>query len=77
MLRRALAPRLAAMAKTRVLKYASPSPSRQFGAPGPFSLTYYANLRGRYAASGRMGGSLRFRPINLCAPYASRETYVR
>ncbi len=118
MLRAAKAPDLRAIAEARVPKYASPSRSHEPRAPQPPSLTYYANLRGRYAASGRMagalrpgqptarpfsrlparkgalasallnlraryaasgrmGGSLRFRPINLCAPYVSRETYVR
>ncbi|GAA6487483.1 hypothetical protein K270103H11_00500 [Gordonibacter urolithinfaciens] len=138
MLRAAEAPGLRGIAEARVPKYASPPRSHESRAPQPPSLTYYANLRGRYAASGRMagalrpgqptcaavfapaarrppcgrpaaalpwfsrlparkgalasallnlraryaasgrmGGSLRFRPINLCAPNVSRETFVR
>ena len=40
-LRRALAPDLAAIPRTRVPKYASPSRSPRSPAPGPFSLTYF------------------------------------
>lgn len=47
-LEKAEGPRRPALARWRRLAYAtyaSPSPSRQFGTPGSFSLTYYANLR--------------------------------
>ena len=43
-LRRAGAPRLRAMPKACVPKYAALSPSHEFGAPQRPSLTYYANL---------------------------------
>ena len=38
-------PALARWRRLAYATYASPSPSRQFGTPGSFSLTYYANLR--------------------------------
>ncbi len=54
MLRPPMAPDLAAMPRARVPRYASPSPSPRSRAPWPPSLTYYADLRARFALSAKL-----------------------
>ena len=49
-----MAPDLAAMPRARVPRYASPSPSPRSRAPWPPSLTYYADLRARFALSAKL-----------------------
>ena len=53
LLRPAVAPGLRAIPEARVPKYASPPRSREFRAPRPPSLAYYANLWGSATGSAR------------------------